>query len=87
LPEKIYAERQIARDSLENATFLVRAPKDVADKGRWSDHCYKVLPDLEQGGPIMVHRQLLQSNHTIVDHPCSVDGLGIAGPHLQSTYS
>jgi hypothetical protein len=69
LSAKIHAERQIARDSLENTTFLVRAPKDVADKGRWSDHCYKVLPDLEQGGPIMVHRQLLQSDHTIIENP------------------
>jgi hypothetical protein len=39
LPAKIHAERQTARDSLEDVTFLVRAPKDVADKGRWSDHC------------------------------------------------
>ncbi len=57
LPAKIHADCQTARVSLKNATFLVRPPKKEADKGRWSDHCYKVLPDLEQGGPIMVHRQ------------------------------
>jgi hypothetical protein len=61
-------QRKQFRASLKGQSFLVKVPERGDDDSTWSDYCYRLLPDADGTGPLLLHRQRLQDN-CLCDHP------------------